>query len=110
MNLFAAGRAHHFWWSSFPRKRANRTWGTYSILEAKQHNLQLADSSAVKVELQLEPRQCVGDDLPVCHANKVSQADYEGGDVLDLQPCLLGALRSRRHKAEVYNNEWGLCI
>lgn len=55
---------------------------TYSVLEAEQHDLQLTDGGAVKVQLQLELRQGVGDDFPVCHANKVSQTHDEGGDVL----------------------------
>lgn len=65
---------------------------THSILESKQHNLQLADGGAVKVQLQLELRQRAGDDLPVRHADEISQTDHESGDVLRLQLHLLGAL------------------
>ncbi len=68
---------------------------TYSILEAKQHDLQLTDGRAVKVQLQLQLRQRVGDDLPVRHANKFSQTDHEGGDVLRLQLHFLRALEER---------------
>lgn len=65
---------------------------THSILESKQHNLQLADGGAVKVQLQLELGQRAGDDLPVRHANEISQTDHKSGDVLRLQLHLLGAL------------------
>lgn len=65
---------------------------THSILESKQHHLELADGGAVKVQLQLELRQRAGDDLPVRHAHEISQADHQGGDVLRLQLHLLGAL------------------
>ena len=65
---------------------------TYSILEAKQQDLQLTDGGTVEVQLQLELRQRVGDDLPVRHANKVGQADHEGGDVLMLQLHFFRAL------------------
>lgn len=65
---------------------------THSILESKQHNLELADGSAVKVQLQLELRQRAGDDLSVRHANKIGQTDHESGDVLRLQFHFLGAL------------------
>lgn len=67
-------------------------FNTYSILEAKQHDLQLTDGGAVEVQLQLELRKCVGDDFPICHADKVSQTDHEGGDVLRLQLHFLRAL------------------
>lgn len=67
-------------------------FNTHSILESKQHDLQLADGSAVKVQLQLELRQRAGDDFPVRHANELGQTDHEGGDVLRLQLRFLGAL------------------
>lgn len=70
-------------------------FNTHSILEAKQHDLQLADGRAVEVQLQLELRQRVGDDFPVCHANKISQTDHKGGDVLRIQLHFLGALLGR---------------
>lgn len=62
---------------------------THSVLEAKQHHLQLADGRAVEVQLQLELRQRAGDDLPVGHAHELGQADHQGGDVLPLQPGFL---------------------
>lgn len=70
----------------------SRSFNTHSVLESKQHNLQLADGGAVKVQLQLELRQCGGDDLPVRHANKISQTDHKSGDVLRPQLHLLSAL------------------
>ena len=66
---------------------------THSILEAKQHDLQLTDGGAFEVQLQLELRQRAGDDFPVCHANKVGQTDHEGGNVLRLQLHCLRALQ-----------------
>ena len=57
---------------------------TYSILEAKQKDLQLTDGGAVEVQLQLELGQRVGDDLPVGHANKVGQTDHQSRDMLTL--------------------------
>lgn len=65
---------------------------THSILETKQHNLELADGGAVKVQLQLELGERAGDDLPVRHAHEISQTDHQSGDVLRLQLHLLGAL------------------
>lgn len=62
---------------------------TYSVLEAEQNNLQLADGGAVEVQLQLQLRQRVGNDFPVSHADEVSKADDELGDVLRLQLHLL---------------------
>lgn len=72
-----------------------KVFNTHSILEAKQHDLQLTDGGAVKVQLQLELRQRVGDDFPVRHANEVGQADHKGGDVLRLQLHFLRALEVR---------------
>ena len=71
---------------------------THSVLEPEQHHLQLADGGAVEVQLQLELRQRVGDDLPVRHANEVGQADHQGGDVLRLQLHPLGALEVRKRR------------
>ena len=68
---------------------------THGILEAKQQDLQLADGCAVEVQLQLELRERVGNDFPVCHANKISQTDHKGGDVLTTQLHFLGALLVR---------------
>jgi len=65
---------------------------TYSILEAEQHDLQLTDGGAVKVQLQLELRQGVSDDLPVGHAHEIGQTHNQGGDVLRFQFHLLRAL------------------
>lgn len=76
-------------------------FNTYSVLEAEQHDLQLTDGGAVKVQLQLELRQRVGDDFPVSHADEVSQTDHEGGDVLRLQPYFLRALEMTA-RSQVY--------
>lgn len=88
---------------------------THSILEAEQHDLQLTDGGALKVQLQLELRQRAGDDFPVCHANKVGQTDHEGGDVLRLQLHRLRALQVRETdamtgKAEVHTEHEGSSI
>lgn len=76
--------------------RCSSVLNTHSILESKQHDLQLADGGAVKVQLQLELRQRAGDDLPVRHANEIGQTGHESGDVLRLQLHLLSALMGGR--------------
>lgn len=57
---------------------------TYRILETKEHHLHLVDAVAVKVQLQLQLRQCSGYDFPVSGPHKLSEARDEGRDVFPL--------------------------
>lgn len=86
-------------------------WQTYSILEAEERHLQLTDGGAVEVQVQLQHGQGVSDNLPVRHANKVSQTGHQGGDVLRFQLQLLTALQRRegmmREAAPAISSEAG---
>ena len=67
---------------------SGKTWAkyhTYSILETKEHHLDLTDPVAVEVQLQLQLGQGGGYDLPVRGPHKFSEACDQSCDVFPFQ-------------------------